>query len=197
MAVRIVGPKDYLPGHLPSDVVNTTSRSQTWSVGLSPFFVGPIPLYPGAGIEQAQNMENAWQYSKVYEHQVGLDGLPSPAYFEWARQGWASTRAERYPMGKGAVPLYSWWDGQALPYIEARKRIYFPLYAKAVAQTEAYEKLVDTYEPFRSLTLWDFDGYDHHALGMTFKDVLNCPTRKMGHAFVLGFLLERGMYRGG
>ena len=31
--------------------------------GLSPFFLGPIPMYGGL---EAKNMENAWQFSKVY-----------------------------------------------------------------------------------------------------------------------------------
>ena len=38
--------------------------------------------------------------------------------------------------------------------------------------------------------LWDFDGYNHRELNMTFDDVLNCPHRKMGHAFVLCGMLE-------
>ena len=39
------------------------------------------------------------------------------------------------------------------------------------------------------LVLWDFDGYDHHELGMDLKEVLNDPERKMGHAFVLAMIL--------
>jgi hypothetical protein len=35
-------------------------------------------------------------------------------------------------MGRGAKPEYSLWDGERLDYIEARKRIYAPLYARAV-----------------------------------------------------------------
>ncbi len=48
--------------------IDTTSRSRTWSKGLSPFYLGPIPLY---GHESpARVMENAWQYSKVYSCHV-------------------------------------------------------------------------------------------------------------------------------
>lgn len=44
--------------------VNTTSRTkEEWSMGLSPFFLGPIPMWGDLGF--AQNLENAWQYSKV------------------------------------------------------------------------------------------------------------------------------------
>jgi hypothetical protein len=93
-------------------------------------------------------------------------------------------------MGKGAVPLFSWWDGEALDYVRARKKIYVPVYAKAVVNTPGFCELLRLYREHGELQLWDFDGYDHHALGMSLKDVLNDPTRKMGHAFVLAMLLE-------
>ena len=35
--------------------------SQEWSKGLSPFFLGPVPLWDGM---VATNVENAWQYCK-------------------------------------------------------------------------------------------------------------------------------------
>lgn len=189
MTVRVIGPREgwtATPG-----VINTTSRSTTWSRGLSPFYLGPVPLYEGAPIPTARNFENAWQFAKVYPTQVGPDGNPSPVYWSWATAGWRNPRAERYPMGKGAIPAYSYWEGQRLDYISARKTIYFPLYARLVAETEAFGLLLETYRRDGAITLWDFDGYDHLALGYSLKDVLNDPARKMGHAFVLAYLLER------
>ncbi len=41
-----------------------------------------------------------------------------------------------------------------------------------------------------NLILLDFDAYDHRKEGMTLKDVINEPKRKMGHAFVLLMMLE-------
>lgn len=191
MVVRIVGPREYAPGAIPEGVINTTSRSRDWSRGLSPFFLGPVPLYPGAPVPEAKNVENAWQYAKVYPRHVDPFGMPTPSYFEWAAAGWASSKAERYPMGKGKKPVYTWWAGEKLTYTEARKKVYVPLYAHAVAQCEAFGILRALYRERGEITLWDFDGYDHLALGMTFKDVLNSEVRKMGHAFVLAYLLER------
>ena len=95
-------------------------------------------------------------------------------------------------IGKGRRPLYSLWDGQRLDYIAARKQIYLPLYQKAVAQTSAYRRLESTYRRSGSITLFDFDGYDHAALNMTLADVLNCKTRICGHAFILAMMLTYG-----
>jgi hypothetical protein len=133
-------------------------------------------------------MENAWQYAKVYEDNA-IAGNPTKRYWTWARLGWANPRAVRYPMGKGARPLYSYWDGQKLGYIDARKQIYGPLYGEAVQQTAGWKTLQNLYQTTSHLILRDYDGHDHDALGLTLTQVLNNPRRKMGHAFVLKMLL--------
>lgn len=188
MPVRVVGPRDTTtPDEL---VINTTSRSDNWSRGLSPFFLGPVPLYTEAVVPMATNVENAWQFSKVYPEQVTHEGLPTSSYFAWAMEGWSDPRAHRYPKGKGRVPAYTWWAGEKLDYVTARKRVYIPLYAHAVVKSIAFAKLLDLYRKLGKITLWDFDGYDYIALGMTMKDVVNDPKRKMGHAFITAHLLE-------
>lgn len=188
--IRIVGPRDSHYDRNTCRVINTTSRASgvdSWSRGLSPFFLGPVELYGGA---RSHNVENAWQYAKVYKRHVGSDGNPTQDYFEWAQEGWRTQRAVRYPMGKGTFPEYSWWDGQKLSYVEARKKIYVPLYTKAVVDTKAFEKLCELHEKLDEIWLWDFDGYDHVKLAKSLKEVLNDPAKKMGHAFVLAMILE-------
>jgi hypothetical protein len=182
--VKVIGPRD------PRDpkAINTTSRSDNWSRGLSPFLLGPVKLY---GDYVAQNVENAWQFSKVYAEHVGSDGKPSPAYFEWAKQGWMDTKAHRYPMGKGVKPSFSYWDGQQLTYVEARKKIYIPTYSAAVRESQAFKQLRSLYSVMEDIVLWDFDGYDHRSLGMTYEDVVNSNDRKCGHGFVLAMMLEQ------
>ena len=94
-------------------------------------------------------------------------------------------------MGKGSVPEYSWWGFEKLSYIEARQFIYLPIYVTAVLKSPAWRQLAALYRASDEIVLWDFDGYDYHRLGMTFKDVLLDPTRKMGHALILAALLEK------
>ena len=93
-------------------------------------------------------------------------------------------------MGKGKKPLYSWWDGEKLDYITARKRIYVPLYSTAVRDTKAFKRLKELYEQEEAIYLLDFDGYNHKLIGMTYDMVLDNPYQKCGHAFVLGMMLE-------
>jgi hypothetical protein len=172
----------------PSGVyINTTSKSPTqWTTELSPFYLGPCDLYGGY---VAKNMENGWQFSKVYACHIDADGDPTDDYFKWAEKGWSDSFAHRYPMGKGAIPQYSYWNGKHYSYIDARKHIYAPLYARAVAKTKAYAKLKELVDAGKSVYLLDYDAYRHRELNMTLTDVLNYPKKKMGHAFVLMMLL--------
>ena len=54
-------------------IVNTTSRADTkWERSLSPFYLGPVDTY-GNGMWIAENVENAWQYSKAYPEHVNSE----------------------------------------------------------------------------------------------------------------------------
>ena len=134
-------------------LVNVTSKSAEpiWRQ-LSPFNLGPVEVRTPRGVFAAANVENAWQYSKVYavgpdgEPFVDADGAPNDRWYAWARAGWARRDAVRFPMGRGARPLYSLGvEGEdklvRLPYIEARKRLYAPWYAATAAATPAYAEL--------------------------------------------------------
>jgi len=182
MDIKILGMRDKAPEGYA--VINSTSRSKDFGVGLSPFFLGPIPLYKN---RVAQLMENAWQYAKLYQNHAE-NGEPTKAYWNWAERGWAEGVAHRYPMGRGSKPLCSLWDGAKLTYTRARRVIYAPLYAEAVRKTDAFIHLA-AQALTGPLAIRDFDGYDHDALGMTLDQVMACETRKMGHAFVLKMLL--------
>ena len=175
---------------LPSDVVvvDTTSNTSINYKELSPFVLSAPP---------AKNFENLWQFSKVYRQYADALNNPTSAYYEWRDKGFNDIQAHRYPMGKGAVPLYSLWDGERLGYIEARKQIYAVEYASHVQLTVSYQHLMDTYAECcrtnKELILLDYDAYDHTALGMSLIDVINNPKRKMGHAFVLIMMLGNAL----
>lgn len=183
--IHVIGPT-----FTPSEgviIINTTSRSDNWSRSLSPFFLGPIDLYLDY---KSINMENAWQYSKCYEYYLEEDNSVGERYFQWAQEGWSAIKAHRYPMGKEAKPLFSYWDGDQLSYVEARKKIYLPLYSQAVQKTYAYKKLVQEYKSNSDIYLWDFDAHSLTPGTFDYWDLWNNPNIKVGHAYVLAMLLE-------
>jgi len=172
-------------------VVDTTSSTSTKYRELSPFILGPISTYLPDLF--SKNFENLWQYSKVYPTQVDERGQPTITWLQWRLNGWNNPRAVRYPMGKGAKPLYSYWDGLKMGYIEARKKIYAKKYSENVVKTKSFRNLFSLYEEACSkgsdITLLDYDAYDYINKGMSLKDVINYPSLKMGHAFVLAMTL--------
>jgi hypothetical protein len=169
------------------EIIDTTSHSKTWSVDLSPFYLGPVHLYQD---RFAHNVENAWQYSKVYNEHLNSSGTPNEAWFKFATDGFLKQRASRYPMGKGAIPKFSYWNGKRLSYVEARKQIYIPIYAKSVVGTEAFYRLQRAFKK-NDLALFDFDGYltEPFIDLRQFNGIVNNPKMKMGHGFVLAMLL--------
>lgn len=184
MMIRVVGPSDV---RYFRNVINVCSNSKgDWS-SLSPFLMGPVNLYDSF---KSKTMENAWQYSKVYRCHADENKNPTPSYYKWALEGWMNEHAVRYPMGKGAIPLYSLWNGEKLDYISARKKIYIPLYSKLARATIGYKKLEMMCENNEEIVLFDFDGYDNERFNMSMEEVINNPNKKMGHAFVLKMMLE-------
>ena len=169
--------------------------------GLSPFYLGPVECYDGL---VSQTFERAWQCAKVYPWTVGADGNPNATYFSWrdamwSEKGFGDKMSIRFPVGKANVGkcLYAWWkvegEFKKLGYIDGRKLIYLPLYAKAVVKTEAFRRLVELRDSGKNLMLIDFDGYNpwHPHYGFTsYSDVIHCPLLKMGHGFVLAMLLD-------
>ena len=193
----VISPREKAPEDFI--VINTTSKDdQNIGKQFSPFFLSNISIYDGI---VAKNMENAWQFSKVYNEFVDEDNNPTQAYFDWAKKGWNDSFAHRYANGKGNIPLYSYWktkdknSGKVIEhkwdYITARKNIYFPLYAKAIVNTQAFKDLQKRVLSGEKIALWDFDGYNHAARNMTYEDVVNEPKYKCGHAFVLYGLLTK------
>lgn len=187
--MRVIGPRELKSAQERGEhIVSTVSAAdQDWQRELSPFHLGPVPLYDGT---TARCMENAWQYAKVYAAHADDTGAPTPAYWSWARLGW-SRPAVRYPMGKGAKPLYCLWAGERLDYLSARAKVYWVLYRDAVRETAGFAHLRELHAR-GPLSLFDFDGYDAEMRGMCLREVTRYPNRPMGHAFVLKAMLLYG-----
>lgn len=173
-------------------VIDCTSKAKDKIMtSVSPFYLGPIECYDGL---IANRFENVWQYSKVYPNMADENGNPTCSYFGWRDDGFKSDTANRYPIGKGAKPLYSYWkigeNYYKLGYIQARKLIYIPLYAKAVVKTAGFARLQELVKQGYNLALADYDGYDNDAFNMNIKQVVENPNKVMGHAFILKMLLD-------
>jgi len=167
--------------------IDVTSHAKDIFRSCSPFLLGPVSLYDDY---TARCVENAYQFCKVYREYTDKNGNPMPTYFEWAQTGWSSSVAQRRPMGH-CLPLYSYWDGDKLSLVESRRRIYLPLYTRAVVKSDGFRELKRLYDAGEQLCLIDYDAYDHEVLGYRkADDFINDEERTFGHCFALKFLLE-------
>ena len=168
--------------------MDVTSRSNTWGRHFSPFNLGPVDLYDGY---VSKNIENAFQYSRVYAEYSTVDELPAAHYWEWAKAGWDNSKPNKYPLGAWNRHLYHWWDGKKINGVEAQNQIFLPLYKKAVIETPAFKKLKDFHlNSKKDIYLIDFEGYDHRFLEKTWDQVVSNPDMPVGQAFALCMILE-------
>lgn len=203
-------------------IVNVCSTGKPpFSTTLSPFNLGPCEVPWRFPVEDpvtkeismhwqpCKVFENLWQYMKVYaKHTDPKTGEPTEEWYRWARAGFANPKAVRFPMGRGAKPLYSYGgtrsDGtvKRLGYVEARFEIYALHYAALVKEKyDGISKLRDLLDRHKSLTLLDFDGWNHEARGLTLEQVLYHPGHRCGHGFILAMMLSgtpfwEGEFRG-
>jgi len=187
--------------------------------------------------EKNRIMENIWQGSKVYgkvpkivapysrfnskiiwdhpaETHVNKTGKLTKEYFEWRKKLMDNPWPVRYPVGLNYRHkcLYSIDDdGNKLNYIEARKKIYVPLYSKLVKSQKQFKDLVARLNKGENLLIIEVDGPHQESLNyykekydvgekFIIKDtilvnkknmdiMLNDPTHPFGHGYCLGMSL--------
>lgn len=173
-SIFFCGPR--YPAPKNSFVINTTSISKDFGKNFSPFLCQGDIILDGL---KAHNVENLWQYTKVYGEHV--DHLEE--WIRWRDKGLALRRAVRYPMGKGAKPFFSRWQDKELGYIEARKTIYIPAY---IQKLDKYcQRQINSLIDILSITdvyLWDFDVFPTEA---SFEDLVADPSISLGHGFIV------------
>ena len=221
-------------------VIDVTSRVErdktfmeehpTFARDLSPFYIGPITGPDGA---TSHVFEHFWQCGKVYPCHYKNEKL-LPQYFEWRKKWYdkeqiSRNRTEsRHPnVELGYRPsdclfFAHFEDGEykKLNYVEARKKVYIPNYAKLVHNTESFRWLKSLVDDGHKIALVDFDGYNYYEESAlkglynsylnrckknevipqrkeadflkinSMKKVINCPFLLAGHGFVIKMLLE-------
>lgn len=219
--------------------VTSKSRDKSASADLSPFFLGPCTSSYGV---EFKCFENLWQFSKVYDGATvfkkkisikkdtpipfvcsGTDGNPTEEWWNICRFGAESTIAHRHPFeGKPLYHYYKNTEGtiERLGYVESRKKVYIPEYAKLVSKTPTFAKLKSLVDEGREIALIDYDAYNYYnpdamaklyesrknnafKNGYAFpytlndflqiksmKDAVNFPGLLAGHGFVIKMLLQ-------
>lgn len=187
--------------------VNVTSRSTSIYRDLSPFYLKDA-------IQPDANIENLWQYSKLYDcHQPGTvytdnhetfvvqmpygltetitlrEILPSKEWLGWNQTIHGKVWADHHPMGHKR-PIHGVFEHKGRYYecdcIQSRKLIYVPRYALAATQSPTYQALLKLSKE-HDIALQDFDWCN---MSQRPKEIINDPRHRMGHAAVLAMCLS-------
>ena len=190
MTIRVIGRADYSRYVAHPFFVDVTAQSaSSWQKGLAPEVLGPVKLYGG---RKAQTMAGAWEFCKVYANHTDDSGGPSPQYWDWATEGWNKFPIDDISASIAERSEYVYWDGKRLGPLDARQKVYWPLYRNAVAATPSFAHLKTMVDTAPEVVLFDFNGYDEEAKGLTLKEVLLDLRRPLSHAFILKAMLLHG-----
>lgn len=219
------------------DVTSRSARNKefmkahpTFAKDLSPFFIGPLVSSDGV---ECKRFEIFWQCGKVYPPHDD-NGKPNSKYFEWRNYYYSLDTDDRKILRHTNETLgcshsdtryFAYYnketgEWEALDYVTARKKVYFPEYAKLVVNTESYKWLKSLVDSGKKIALVDFDAYNFYSpLAMegryksylnkckkygktpsltisdflnvkSMKDLANCRFLAGGHACVLKAMLE-------
>ena len=197
-SVHVCSPKDVPPeGALMlsvssrAPVLNPQGWKDLWL--LSPFSVveGGVRV-PGLKEARSQTVENAWQFLKIWPDEDAWDCDTAMAAFQ-------STCAIRYPRGRTTKAIGAYWGGYGakvgmhIGYVEARKRIYVPLYRELLDKPDR-APLIDLLREVASkqtLWIWDFDSYDINRCGMSdLIEAIDYEPRPFAHAFLVALAIQ-------
>lgn len=178
------------PGY-KSILVMMKSHSNYWS--LSPYYLKDEKGYIFENIWQAcklyEKVPKSVQYYSQYDKRViwqypfevhlTKEFKLTPAYFNWRKELMENEYAVRYPVGyshrhKCLYSLLSKENGydltsfpgtlEKLDYVEARKRIYQPVYQKLARQQPLYQKLLTSLTKGENLLIIEVDGPHSESL---------------------------------
>jgi hypothetical protein len=170
---------------------------------LSPFSLGPVTALETCDIDLPECLifENFWQNLKVFSMELDEKNNPLPVYYSRRLKGFKDPKPHRrvYPkkiLEKAKAKCeYSFWQRQKLSWVQARIKIYCPIYSELVQKTSAFKELKERKKNGENLLLIGYDGFDFNPpedkeelLRIARKHLVD-ETKTVGHEFVLICLL--------
>lgn len=189
--------------------VNATSGNQGKWGDLSPMKLGPFYLterlqpltyYPNGvhpGFEAygdkqrafIYNLENAWQFSKVYDVDV-INNVVQPSFFQRRAKGFADSSPHRRALPKAkATAVAAYWDGKLYDYLTSRY-YYCSMYEQLARLTSAYSELEQLYKSGVNLQILGYDGRDVEVTESSMKTAFIDTSCPFGHELVLCCMLK-------
>lgn len=193
---------DYLKGYLPvfPNFLHGKRKDGFGCATLSPKSMGPVKV---GGLPQALNLENWWQFSKVYSNEVDENNRPLPKFYETRDHFYMDTTPHRhkedvvkieYGEHNKNIPLYWLWvdkNGKEVKYnyVEARQ-FYCNIYERIALKNKEYLKLRQMVDGGMNIMICGYDAYS--PKNYSAQELERCyldSSRPFGHELVLLSLL--------
>lgn len=116
--------------------------------------------------------KSRWDKTVIWEHPAEdfLDekGEPNKKYWQWRKKLLASPYAVRYPAGfanrKNTLYSLEKEGGEKLSYIQARKKIYLPVYTELAKKQKEFTELKERLDAGENLMIIEVDGPKQESL---------------------------------
>lgn len=172
--------------------VDVCSSSRSWK-NLSPMYLGPVKrteVHNGKHLPYAKNIENYWQFAKVYssEYDSETDEVKEE-YWIKRMEGYLSKKAYRRKFqGAENIPLFSIFEGKRYKYGEARK-FYCSAYEELVVNTKEWKKLNKLIDDGYNIQIIGYDGVDIDKYNGDFYKHYKDTSIPFGHESVITCML--------
>ena len=199
-----------LDNHIP---VRLATDDRTWH-GLSAINLGPLDLcfvtmFGETIVERSHSLCNAFfslmvfdqhlKTSSSQEHPTRSDLVPE--FFSNHQLIAGATKAykkhplyvRKQPHCAGCLPKYLYWQGELLPFKDAKLYIYSTMYYYLVKRTIVYRDLVTSINSGMDTFLLDYDAIDFHELGMTYETYMDQDDKPWTDAHILYGMLTNNM----
>jgi hypothetical protein len=192
----------FIRGYMTIRLIETSNG--VWH-GLSAINLGPIELnfvtMFGSHIsELSYCLNNAFFSLWVFpEH---LDGdKPNADFFDLhARMVGALKPMKKHPLymrkmphHPGRLPKFLYWQGELIPFREAKIYIYSALYRHLVRKTRVFRDLENTLNSGANILLLDYDAVEFTELGMTYEEYMDDEKMPWTDAHILYGMLKNEM----
>ena len=170
-------------------------------ITLSPMRLGPVTDMAG---NTAKLFENYWQFSKMWptaghcEKRGERECAPTNEWYQFRKRGFALEKGKRRPLPKRqyGFPKYSIYNGQAMGYVESRKKIYVPYYYYLIRDLPVIRAMRKEMEKGEKYMIVDNDGppREDYPNGMelsleNWRKMINDPSAPFGHGYVVAAVL--------
>lgn len=181
-----------LEGFIPFRLVPTPQ--QKWhelsASHLGPFDLVFVSMLGSRSVERSYSLQNAFCSLMVFDQHLDADGkLTSDFFLEHALMVGSLKPLKKHPLllrtTPSRKPRFLYWQGELVPFKEAKLYIYSTMYYHLVKRTFIFKQLEQALNAGTDAFILDYDGVDFRELGMSYETYMDQDEMPWTDAHIL------------